>query len=98
MALGMTVGEMMRRMSCQDYDLWLAYTSVEPIGERRADMRAAMQANVTAAAGGMKTKYADFLPDYWQAPKPKRTAVDIMGFFLHLTKAMRGKVIGKADK
>jgi hypothetical protein len=42
-----------------------AFADVEPLPCRRADVRAAMIALVTARAGGAKgVKLADFLPDY----------------------------------
>lgn len=40
MALGKTREEMLAGMSSAEYSGWLAFNSLEPIGERRADLRA----------------------------------------------------------
>lgn len=43
---------------------WQAYSLIEPWGQDRADLRAAMVASVTANAAGAKTEMKDFMPDY----------------------------------
>jgi len=40
LALGIPVGEMLRRMTSSELSEWMAYDSLEPFGERRADLRA----------------------------------------------------------
>ena len=55
-------------MSSREYAAWRAYERVEPIGEDRADIRAALVANTVARAHGHKTQIRDFLVDYWRDP------------------------------
>jgi hypothetical protein len=62
----MTRGEMMARMSAREFDQWIAYDRVEPIGEWRADIRNAMLmtllANVHRDPKRRPFKLDQFLP------------------------------------
>ncbi len=64
----MTRYDMLQRMPAPELSDWIAYASIEPIGEARADMRAAMIcctfANYFKASQGSKTppcKLEDFM-------------------------------------
>lgn len=73
----MTRDEMLRRMPATEFSDWIAFASIEPIGDARADMRAALEActfaNYFKAANGSKTppcKLEDFLFKF-DPPKPQ---------------------------
>jgi len=84
----MTVGELAQRMSCAEFAGWIAYSRVEPFGERRADQRAWLGvAAATALAGETIEKafegLAPILPD-WAEPReadPEDAAAQLDSFF-----------------
>lgn len=47
----------------------MAYDQLEPFGEDRADIRAAIVASTVANCHGNKTRLRDFLPR-WEKPAP----------------------------
>lgn len=61
----MPVGEMLDRMPAQELREWMAFASLEPIGEARGDWRAAQVAQMLVAVNMGKGKkpppIADFL-------------------------------------
>lgn len=66
--------EMLAGMSGQTFRRWVEYDQVEPIGERRADLRMAILASVLSnLLGKRRTKLDDFMPRF---RKPKR-ATDV---------------------
>lgn len=73
----MTVAEMMDRMSGREFREWMAYSSIEPFGEERADLRQAMTTSavhnsVQAQSEHPKwTKPADFMP-FSDKPQPAK--------------------------
>jgi len=64
--MGCTVSELMARMDSREFARWIAYTRVEPIGDDRADVQAAMIATAISRAMGAEVKLTDYLPDYWR--------------------------------
>ena len=66
----MTVGELLARISSRELSEWLAFYKVEPFGEKRADLRAAVVAAAVAntARDPKKRKKpftpADFMPRF----------------------------------
>lgn len=53
-------------MEYSEFIEWLAYDQVEPIGDRRRDVQAAMlMATLVNLWNEKKSKVVDFLPDYW---------------------------------
>lgn len=64
----MTVAEMLDRMSGREFREWMAYSSIEPFGEERADLRQAMTTSAVHNSVQAQTKHpkytkpADFMP------------------------------------
>tara|TARA_Y100000310_G_scaffold112096_1_gene110523 strand:- start:215 stop:535 length:321 start_codon:yes stop_codon:yes gene_type:complete len=76
LALGMTVSEMLQKMSSAELTDWLAYWRLDPFGEERADLRAGIVAATTAnvwAGKGKRAKPADFMPKF-DTPSKRQTA------------------------
>lgn len=78
----MTVAELGRRMSASEFAEWIAYSRVEPFGERRADQRAwltvAAMGNIAHGAG---TDLAAVLPEFTPPQSPEEVAEAIHHFF-----------------
>src|SRR5262249_45103145 len=68
LALGMTVGEIESRMTSAEYAEGLAFMSLEPIGDARADLGAGIIASTIANVNrGKKQKpftVSDFMPNF----------------------------------
>ena len=65
--LKMTVREAQDRIDAREYALWRAYYEIEPFGEERADLRAAIIAMTIAnvfRGRGRSYKAEDFMPDF----------------------------------
>lgn len=67
--LGCTLHELGERMTAEEFGLWMALYLVDPWGEQRADLRAAIVASTVANYAGMqrtksagRAKPADFMP------------------------------------
>ena len=80
MALGIPRDEMLGRMSSREVTEWMAYASVEPFGEDRGDLRAALICSVIANANRDPKKKADpyqpidFMP-FAEKPEPSPEAL-----------------------
>jgi|TARA_R100001530_G_scaffold41605_1_gene31811 hypothetical protein len=75
-ALGMTVGEMLRKMSSSEMADWIAFWRLDPWGEERADLRSGIIAAVTAnvwSGKGRKAKPADFMPNFVEPDRPRQS-------------------------
>ena len=59
-ALGATVAELQQRMSSAEFTEWKAYQMLEPFGEWRADVRAALVSSVIANCLGQKADGGSF--------------------------------------
>jgi hypothetical protein len=64
LALGKTVTEIEQQMPCRELGEWYAFNSLEPLGEARADLRAALIAFACAAPWSKSAKLTDFLLDF----------------------------------
>lgn len=65
LALGRTVAELEQTMSGQELTEWIAYDSLEPFGDQRADLRAGIVAATMAnchRSRGDSFKPQDFMP------------------------------------
>lgn len=71
LALGVTVRELLGRIDSLELSEWAAYCGIEPFGEQRSDLRAAMLATVTANAM-CGTKEKTFKIDDFILFKPKQ--------------------------
>jgi len=81
LALGMPVGELLRRTSALELVEWQEYARLEPFGEWRADARAGIIASAAANSGKMVTaalarkrsvkltQPADFMPKFSIPPE-----------------------------
>lgn len=96
----MTVAELLDRMSSAELSEWMAFYSIEPFGEERADLRQALTTSavhnsIQAHAKHPKwTKYQDFMPfseDHQAAPK---TADELR----QSPEALLGKLLAFAPK
>jgi hypothetical protein len=73
----MPVEEMLNRMSSREITEWRAFTSIEPVGEDRADLRHAMLCALLANANrdpdkqSSPFKVTDFMFDWWNE-KPEQ--------------------------
>jgi len=66
-ALGMTVREMLSRMDAAELAEWLAYMSVEPIGDDRIDLAAGILATIMSRLWSQSSlRPTDLIPDYWR--------------------------------
>ncbi len=62
----MTVRELLQRMDSAELTEWIAYLSIEPIGDERSDIHSALLAAVMANAWSRKRwSPKDFLPQWW---------------------------------
>lgn len=93
---GCTVAELQQRMGSAEFAAWLAFYQVEPFGELRGDMRAAMVATLTANAHRNAKKkrqpfeLSDFLFQFWKSDgqgkgEPPATSREMMSKFMLLT-------------
>lgn len=89
LALGCTVRELLQRIDSEELTLWHAYYNLEPWGEERADIRAAIVASTTANCFSTKRhKLTDFLPK-WEKPEPQSWEVS-QAYFAALSKRADG--------
>lgn len=77
----MTVRQLLANTSSAELTEWLAFTREHPIGDERADLRAAMVCQTIAASVGTSRKISDFLLKFGVEAEPKRQSVDEMKEF-----------------
>lgn len=88
----MTHAQMMNMMSASELIYWQAYSSIEPFGEWRADLRAGTIAaaiymnNPNRKKGSKKFKPQDFMPVFW---KPVKNRPTLEGLALKLEQMKR---------
>ncbi len=84
----MTVREMLSRMDSHEFAEWMAFTTLEPLPEDRADIRAAMIAHTMACmwTSGEKPKFENFL--IVKPPKTTQTIAEQMGMAGMVNSAM----------
>ena len=90
----MTVSELKQRMSGREFFRWIAYSVIEPWGEERADLRAAMIAstiaNVNRGKGRPVVPIERFMPKFGpKQPAKKQSVQDMMATFKRHTTAAR---------
>lgn len=72
------VDAMLASIPLRLFNEWIEYAQLEPFGEERADLRAAIVACVTANAWRGKTgrrfQPKDFMPQFSQTRRPRQTA------------------------
>lgn len=71
----MTVAELLDRTDSKEISEWIAFYSIEPFGEERADLRSAIiastMANMWRGKGQRAFTVKDFMPQF--DPKPKQS-------------------------
>lgn len=78
----MTVAELGRRMTASEFAEWIAYSRVEPFGDRRADQRAWLAvAAMGNIAGGGSTDLREVLPEFTPPATPDEVAAQVRAFF-----------------
>lgn len=99
--MGIPVGELQHRISSQEFTEYLAYFTIEPYPEERADINAAMIACLLANAyRDPKTKprpfeLRDFRIDYW---KQTRAPVDQTVDHMKAQMTFLGKVMTETQR
>lgn len=74
LALGMTVEDMLDRMTWREYREWLEFYEVEPFGDERADLRSGIVAALIANVNRDPKKHPqpfkpnEFMPFYQEPP------------------------------
>ena len=94
--MGYTVSELLSRLDSRELSEWVAYSTLEPFGDARADLRAAsiVQSNILPHVG--KGKRAPSLKDcmlHFERPEPE-TANQMMDKLKAYTISKGGKVVG----
>lgn len=81
----MSVARCQREVSSAEFAEWIAYYTVEPFGEQRADLRSAIIAtviaNVNRGKGQRPFKTDDFMPDFGKPDKRKQSDEQIAATF-----------------
>ena len=74
----MSVAEAQDRISAREFAEWIAYGTVEPFGEERADLRAGIIASTVANANSRKKFQAsDFMPKFRPRAQTRDEMVNI---------------------
>ena len=89
---GMPRSELQARMSSAEFAEYLAFHSIEPIGEERSDLRAGIIAATVAGAHGSRAKPIDFMPFTKQ-----RDGKQSPGEMLSLLKMQAGMMGGRTN-
>jgi hypothetical protein len=83
---GMTVSELKRRMSSEEFTNWIAFDQIEPFGDHRLEMLLGnLGANLIAADGATGVKPIDFMP-VLKDLRPPQTPDEIWQVFDRLSK------------
>ena len=96
----MTVAELQARMSSEEFVYWQAYASIEPFGDQRGDLQAAIIAQTIANRhrGPKEQQYQlkDFLPNF--TPRRRLTTAEAQKeFFRSMTQAVGGQIISRRN-
>ena len=62
LALGRTVRELQAELTAEEFAEWMAYHSISPIGDERADLRAGIVASAVVNSRGGRSRPLDFMP------------------------------------
>lgn len=75
LALGMSVRRAQQEIDAREFAEWKAFGQIEPFGEVRADLRAAIIATAACNAGGIKAEPGNFMPRFDARHEMKADAV-----------------------
>lgn len=91
----MTKAELLNRISSREISEWIAFYNIEPFGEMRADLRAALIATVMAnawrGANQSPFKITDFMLTFDN--KPEQTMDEMKQILKSFTIAAGGKIV-----
>lgn len=98
----------MERIDSRELSEWMLYERIEPFGERRADLRAAIVAAATTnavvqTAPFLKKKpalvsYTDFMPQFEASePDPEQERIERASSLRKLASALGAKVVRHGD-
>lgn len=74
--LGCSLREAMQRITAREFRIWQAEYMLDPWGEERGDLQAAIVAHTTAECNrskGPRTRIKDFMPDFDKEYRPAQT-------------------------
>lgn len=71
-------------MSARELAEWWAFSNLEPWGERRADLRSAIQAYASAAPWSKTAKITDFLIDFEQQDERPMNPHELRAFLISI--------------
>lgn len=89
LALGMSVKRAQAEIDSAEFAEWWAYYDIEPFGQERDNLHAAMIASVAANAAGAKTKITDFMLKIKEAVV-RQTPAQIMAVLTMFTQWFNG--------
>lgn len=91
--MGIPIRELQQKISAPDFTGYMAFMSINPHGQERADWRSAMLATVFAnchAKKGKSFKISDFMPKWGQTRKRQKPQ-DMLAVLSLVTKAKKGE-------
>jgi len=91
--MGIPIRELQQKISAPEFTGYMAYMTIDPHGEDRADWRSAMIASVFAnchAKKGKTFKIEDFMPNF-SVSKKRQDSQDMLATFALITKAKKGE-------
>ena len=95
---------MQKEVSPTEFKYWLAYNTLEPFGDERSDLQAALIASTIANSvrddklRPQQYEIADFLLDFSREPKKPQTSAQMEAVLMEATLATGGRVIrGKSS-
>lgn len=87
-------------MSTSEFYEWMALESIEPFGDRRADIQAALMAmtyaNANRAPNTKPYPLTDFLPEWEASPQPLQTPEKQADIMMLIQALQNAKVSGNA--
>ena len=94
--LGLTVGELLARISSHELTEWAAYErEFGPLGPERGDIQAALVAHTTAVmlgnGKGKRPKLTDFVLRWKRDRGPRQTGADQLNIFRALAARQEGR-------
>ncbi len=93
MAMGRTVEELLLTMSAKELTDWMAFSTIEPFGDERSDLRAATIVHAVISPHlkkGKKLTLKDCTMNF--EPKKKQTESEIQQLLKGFVKAKGGKI------
>ena len=94
LSLGMTIQQLLLNMDSQELSSWIAYDSIQPVGELMDDFRTGLVCSVVANANkGSKGKSlapSDFMPYYKDKKKKNQTQDEMISVLMQSSRISKG--------